>query len=81
MHELANMIGYAHHSVGQGKGGANRRVIVYPKGVFLAEEEREKEKLAKNKEKIKREFKDYNFIGASQEPKTFREMVIKEVYD
>mmetsp|Transcript_5249 Transcript_5249/g.3967 ORF Transcript_5249/g.3967 Transcript_5249/m.3967 type:complete len:128 (+) Transcript_5249:230-613(+) len=74
------MLGLSHHSYGKGKNNLSRKIAVYPKGLFPAEEEKERVRLEKEKERIKDKFKEYDFIGASEEPKTFREMVIREVY-
>ena len=36
--------------------------------------------MQKMKEKLREEFKNYDFIGCPDNPKTFREMAIREIY-
>lgn len=53
---------------------------MYPRTLFKEKQEKEKKRLEKEKEKLKDKFKDYSFIGVSDDPKSFREQVIKEAY-
>lgn len=76
IHEIGNCMGLAHHSQGTSK---SRRIIIYPKALFKHKQEKEKNRLEKEKIKIIEKFKDHQFIGNSEDPKSFREQVIREV--
>ena len=70
VHDIGNCLSLAHHSEG---GKKNRRIYVYPKSLFKERQEKERNKLQKEMEKIQYNFKDYNFIGVSDDPTSFRE--------
>ena len=80
LHEVGNYFGLAHHS--QGKSGKNRRTIIYPRSQFKDKQEAERRRLEKEMEKIKEKLGGKAIIGTPiDNPKTFREQMIKQVYE
>ena len=80
LHEVGNYFGLAHHS--QGKSGKNRRTIIYPRSQFKDKQDQERRRLEKEKEKIKDKIGGKPIIGTPiEKPKTFREQMIKQVYE
>jgi len=81
LHEIANYFDLAHHSAGV--KGKSRRAVLYPKTLFLQKQESERVRLENERDKIKERFSNRDqFIGEPPlEPKTFREQVIKELWE
>ena len=78
IHIICNFLGLASHSTGHAK---TRRILVYPRNLFLAKQEAEKLRIIKEKEKIREKFKDFHFAGAPNENAlTMREKLIREIY-
>jgi len=82
LHEVANYFSLSHHSRGKkGKTSNNRQLIMYPKSQFKEKQEIEKRRMEKERYKLIEHFKVKEMIGAACEPKTFREMVVKDIYE
>ena len=58
IHAICNFLGMASHSISTGK---NRRIIIYPKHLFLDKQAKEAKDREKEKEKILAKLKDSNF--------------------
>ena len=73
LHDVANYFGLAHHSIGNKK--TNRRTVLYPKTIYVAKQQAEKDRLEKEREKIREKFQDKSsFAGEPpKNPQTFRE--------
>lgn len=80
IHALANFIGICSISHGKSNRG-NRKVLVYPRHLYPQITAKERERIEKEREKIRLKFKDHNFAGIPKEkPVTMREKLIREVY-
>lgn len=80
LHELANHFNLAHHTAG--KRGANRRLIVYPKTMFVEQQQKERERLLDERKKIREKYAAKTWLPERAEnPVTFRDQVIRELWD
>ena len=81
LHDVANYFGLAHHSIGNKK--TNRRTVLYPKTIYVKKQQAEKDRLEKEREKIREKFQDKSsFAGEPpKNPQTFREQVMRELWD
>jgi hypothetical protein len=81
LHEIGNWFDLAHHS--QGSSGKNRRALLYPRTLFLAKQESERIRLENERYKIIDKFKNKDSYSGEppKNPKTFREQVIRELWE
>ena len=80
LHELANYFNLAHHT--SGKRGANRRLYVYPKTMFVEQQQKERERLIEERKKIREKYAAKTWLPEPAEhPVTFRDQVIRELWE
>lgn len=83
LHDIANYFNLAHHTTGR-RGSKNRRTLVYPKTMFLEKQEQERQRLIKERNKIREKFlkPDSQFLREPPvRPTTFREQVLRELWE
>ena len=80
LHELANFFDLAHHTTG--KRGGNRRLVVYPKTMFVEQQQKERERLIDERKKIREKYAAKTWLPEPAEhPVTFRDQVIRELWE
>ncbi|CDW81553.1 regulator of chromosome condensation [Stylonychia lemnae] len=80
IHCMCNFIGMRSISVGKSNKN-NRKVLIYPNGLFPNVTEKELKRIEKEKQKIREKFMNANMAGIPREnPVTMREKLIREVY-
>ena len=82
LHDVANYFGLVYHSVGNLKS-RSRRTVVYPKTIYVKKQESEKERIEKERERIREKFhQNLNFEEEPpKNPQSFREKVMRELMD
>jgi len=79
IHALADYLGIASHSQGQGK---TRRIIVYPKHLFKQRQEKEAKQMEKERQKLIEKLKGANFPPIIPEnPTSMRDIMMREVWN
>lgn len=89
LHEVANYFNLSHHSRGgkaskPGKPASkNRQTIMYPKSLFKEKQQRERNRLLKQRDQIREKYtKKTDFTGIPPvNPSTFTEQCIREIYE
>ena len=78
IHSLVDFLGIRSISMGKGE---SRRIMVFPKQLFQKAWEKEQEKIAKEKEKLRLKYKDMKFQG-EPDSNAFntRDKIIRELY-
>lgn len=74
LHDVGNYFKLAHHTTGR-KDSVNRKILMYPKTMFLEKQQRERLRLIKERENIRAKYKngkDY-MREPREKPTTFRE--------
>lgn len=56
LHEVANYFGLAHHSRGRKDSGKKRNAVLYPKTLFLEKQEQERNRLLRERDRIRTRF-------------------------
>jgi hypothetical protein len=87
LHEVANYFNLSHHTAGPRNKTANhkrsRRFILYPKTLYLEKQKTERKRLLAERQKIRKKYttRDH-FTGIfPEQPKTFTEMCVREVFE
>jgi len=83
LHDIANYYDLAHHSRGNRDKKKLRHVLMYPKTLFTDKQEIERNRLLREREKIRSKYAEKeNLPGLIPDhPKTFTEMCIKEIHE
>lgn len=81
LHELANFFNLAHHTTSK-RGAKNRRMLIYPKTMFVEMQQKERERLIDERKKIREKYAAKTWIPEPAEhPVTFRDQVIRELWE
>lgn len=80
LHEVANFFNLAHHTAG--RKGKIKRMVIYPKTMFLDKQKSEQERLRTERDKIREKYMDKKWLPKPTEnPQTFRDQVLQEIWD
>jgi hypothetical protein len=82
IHDIANIYGLSHHPVGS-KERKTRRVVIYPRTLYIKRQEDELNRLENEIHKIKSEYKSRKDFKREppKNPLTLRDQVLREIWE